>query len=104
MYIPVESNHTEYRDIFHRDTIHVSEKEIVYINGDSVIIYKDRIIYRELIRVDSIHLTDTIHVIVPVEKKSIANRFKSLQNGFMYVGIGFCIFYFIKFVWRKKIF
>lgn len=72
-YIPVENVHTEYVDKIREihDTLLLSDKETVYVNGDTIRIvrYVDR--YRTVYRQDTVHIerTDTIAKPYPVERK-----------------------------------
>ncbi|MDE6649303.1 MAG: hypothetical protein K2K45_05175 [Muribaculaceae bacterium] len=71
-YVPVETVRTEYKDRVNTEyvTDSVVNDRFVYINGDTVFIYKWRDRWRTEIKHDSIYInkTDTISVPYPVEK------------------------------------
>ena len=72
-YVPVETVRTEYRDRVNTEyvTDSVVNDRFVYINGDTVFIYKWRDRWRTEIKHDSIYINkiDTISVPYPVERK-----------------------------------
>lgn len=71
-YVPVESVRTEYRDNAHevRTTDSVTDTRFVYVNGDTVVDWRERVKWREKVVRDSIYieLVDTIREPYPVEK------------------------------------
>lgn len=72
-YVPVESVRTEYRDKINTEYIvdSVTDTRFVFVKGDTVIDYRDRVKWRDREVHDSIYInkTDTIRVPYPVEKK-----------------------------------
>jgi hypothetical protein len=103
-YIPVETVRTEYKTDTKIDSIHTSDSVYIYINGDTVIKYKERLIYRNKIQKDTIIQRDTIPVIKTEEKE--VNKLKWYQELLMLIGtfsIGY-IFYRIQKYVRNKIF
>ncbi len=72
-YVPVETVRTEYRDRVNTEHVvdSVMNDKFVYINGDTVFIYQDRIKWRTEVKHDSVYInkTDTIRVPYPVERK-----------------------------------
>lgn len=73
VYEPVESVSTEYKDKVREihATDSVTDTRFVFIKGDTVIDYRDRVKWREKLVHDSIyiHKTDSIPVPYPVERK-----------------------------------
>ena len=73
IYVPVESVRTEYRDAV-RD-IHTTDSVVdtryVYVNGDTVVDYRDRIKWRDREVHDTIYIerADSVAVPLPVEKE-----------------------------------
>ena len=71
-YVPVESVRTEHKDNIHEihTTDSVTDTRFVYIKGDTVLDYRERIKWKERIVRDSIYIehTDSIQVPYPVEK------------------------------------
>ena len=65
----VEYVRTEYRDRWHRDSVHVLDSVIVEAKGDTVYRTRWRIEYRDVLRVDSFVKVDTVTVPYPVERK-----------------------------------
>lgn len=72
-YVPVESVRTEYKDRVNKEYVidSVTDTRFVYIKGDTVIDWRDRVKWKEREVHDSIYInrTDTIRVPYPVEKK-----------------------------------
>jgi hypothetical protein len=70
-YVPVESLKTEYRDVFHRDSIFVQDSIYVYEKqrGDTIFIgiEKYSYLYRDKLIRDSVFIQDSIKVPYPVE-------------------------------------
>lgn len=67
-YVPVKEVQTEYRDRWHRDSVHVLDSVIVEAKGDTVYRTRWRIEYRDVLRVDSFIKVDTMTVPYPVER------------------------------------
>lgn len=67
-YVPVKEVQTEYRDRWHRDSVHVLDSVIVETKGDTVYRTRWRTEYRDVLRVDSFIKVDTMMVTYPVER------------------------------------
>lgn len=67
-YVPVKEVQTEYRDRWHRDSVHVLDSVIVETKGDTVYRTRWRTEYRDVLRVDSFIKVDTMTVPYPVER------------------------------------
>ena len=92
-YVPVETVRTEYKDRVNTEyvTDSVVNDRFVYINGDTVFIYKWRDRWRKEIKHDSIYInkTDTISVPYPVERKLTKwERTKMDFGGIAFGGVG----------------
>lgn len=72
-YVPVESVRTEYKDRVNTEYVvdSVTDTRFVFVKGDTVIDYRDRVKWRDREVHDSIYInkTDTIRVPYPVERK-----------------------------------
>ena len=72
-YVPVESVRTEYRDRINTEYVvdSVTDTRFVFVKGDTVVAYRDRVKWRDREVHDSIYInkTDTIRVPYPVERK-----------------------------------
>lgn len=72
-YVPVETVRTEYKDRVNTEyvTDSVTDTRFVFIKGDTVIDYRDRVKWREREVHDSIYInkTDTISVPYPVDRE-----------------------------------
>lgn len=66
--VPVEVVKTEYKDVYHHDSIFQKEYVNVYVKGDTV--FKDSIVtkYKEKQVHDTLITHDTIPKVVPIEK------------------------------------
>lgn len=71
-YVPVETVRTEYKDNVREvhTTDSVTDTRFVYIKGDTVFDYRDRVKWKEKIVRDSVYIqkTDSVQVPYPVEK------------------------------------
>lgn len=72
-YVPVETvvTDTTYINKVHRDSIYQRDSIYVHDLGDTVTIYRDRYVYRDKWRTDTLYVnrTDSIRVPYPVEKE-----------------------------------
>lgn len=72
-YVPVEKVRTEYKDKIREvhTTDSVTDTRFVYVKGDTVIDWRDRVKWREKLVHDTINIerTDSIPVPYPVEKE-----------------------------------
>lgn len=86
--VPVETIKTEYVYNGRVDSIVVKDSIDRYINGDTVILYKNHIQYRYINRTDTIVRTDTIPKITEVKIKETVevNRLKWYQESLMWIG------------------
>lgn len=86
--VPVETVRTEYVYNGRVDSIVVKDSIDRYINGDTVILYKNHIQYRYINRTDTIVRTDTIPKITEVKIKETVevNRLKWYQESLMWIG------------------
>ncbi len=92
-YVPVETVRTEYRDRVNTEYVvdSVVDNHYVYIKGDTVIDWRDRVKWRDREVHDSIYInkTDTIRVPYPVERKlSRWEQTKMDLGGFAFWALG----------------
>lgn len=75
-YVPVESVRTEYRDRINTEYVvdSVTDTRFIFVKGDSVIAYRERVKWKEREVHDTIYVdrTDSIRVPYPVERKVTA--------------------------------
>lgn len=98
MYVPVESVRTEYQDRYHRDSIYLLDSVFVREKGDTVLIHKYSIEYRDRIRVDSFCKTDSIQVPYPVEMQ--LGKWEQAKMDVGGVAIGALLLVFVIGVWK----
>lgn len=110
-YVPMESVRTEYRDNINeiRVTDSVTKESLVYINGDTVTVYRYIDRWRTKAVRDSILIlkTDTISKPYPVEKKlSVWQQTKMDYGGtaiiVMVITIVFSTVYLLRFCYVRK--
>ncbi len=110
-YVPVETVRTEYRDRVNTEYVvdSIVDNHYVYIKGDTVIDWRDRVKWRDREVHDSIYInkTDTIRVPYPVERKlSRWEQTKMDLGGFAFGGIVVAIIIIAILAWiarkRKK--
>lgn len=68
-YVPVDRVKTEFRDVFHRDSVFIRDSVIVVVKGDTVFRDRWRVEYRDRWRRDTIVRSDSIPLPYPVERK-----------------------------------
>lgn len=89
-YVPMETVRTEYKDRIQevRAVDSVTDTRFVYINGDTVIDYRDRVKWRDREVHDSIYInkTDTICIPYPVEKQ--LSKWEKAKMDFGGIAIG----------------
>ncbi len=72
-YVPVETVRTEYKDKMHEviTTDTVTDTRFVYVKGDTVVDWRDRVRWRDRVVHDSVYitLTDSVPVPYPVERE-----------------------------------
>lgn len=108
--VPVETVRTEYIHTGKVDSILIKDSIDRYVNGDTLILYRNHIQYRYVNRTDTIIRTDTIPKIVEVKIKETVevNHIKWYQETLMWIGgaailISFLyLFYILKLrKWKK---
>ncbi len=89
-YVPVETVRTEYRDRVNTESVvdSIVDNHYVYIKGDTVIDWRDRVKWKDREVHDSIYInkTDTIRVPYPVEKVKVEKQLAWWQTGLMWIG------------------
>lgn len=104
-YVPVETVRTEYKDKVKEvhTTDSVVDTRFVYVNGDTVIDYRDRVKWRKKLVHDSIYIerTDSIPVPYPVEKPLTRWQQTKMDFGGMAIG-GLLIAQCFAVVWLVK--
>lgn len=92
-YVPVETVRTEYQDNIREihTTDSVMNTHFVYINGDTVIDWRDRIRWRDRLVHDSIYIerNDTIREPYPVERE--LTRWEQTKMDFGGIAMGVCL-------------
>lgn len=91
VHVPVETIKYEDRVKVEKDTHYIRDSIYMYVKGDSVFKYVDRIVYRDIYKVDTIRVEIKKDVPYPVEVEKIVtvNKVKWYQRLLMYLG---CIF------------
>lgn len=86
--VPVETIKTEYIHDIIIDSIYERDSVDRYIKGDTVFLYREKIKYRYINKVDTILKTDTIPKIVKVKEKEVVevNHIKWYQEALMWIG------------------
>lgn len=104
-YVPVETVRTEYQDQVKEihTTDSVTDTRFVYIKGDTVIDYRDRVKWRERFVHDSVFIekTDTIRIPYPVERELTRWERAKMDFGGMAAG-GLALAVCIAVVWLIK--
>ena len=89
-YVPVETVRTEYKDNIREihTTDSVTDTRFVYVKGDTVIDYRDRVTWRDRYIYDSIYIerTDTIREPYPVERALTKWEQAKMDFGGMAIG------------------
>jgi hypothetical protein len=86
-YIPIETVRTEYKTNKETDSIYIRDSVNVYIRGDTVTIYKEKLVYKNNNKTDTIEKTDTIPVIHDVTKIKEVNVLTWYQKILMILGL-----------------
>lgn len=86
LFIPVESVRTEYKDKYHRDSIHLYDSIFVKEKNDTVWMEKYRYLYRDKYVTDSVFITDSIQVPYPVTEYVEVNKLRSWQYFLIWCG------------------
>lgn len=91
IYVPVETVRTEYKDNAHevRTTDSVTDTRLIYIQGDTVRDYHERIKWRERQVHDSLYINrvDTIRVPYPVESNLTKWQQTKMDMGGIAIGV-----------------
>lgn len=89
-YVPVETVRTEYQDKVREvhTTDSVTDTRFVYVKGDTVIDYRDRVRWRDRIVYDSIFIerTDSVEIPYPVERELTRWQRTKMDFGGMAMG------------------
>lgn len=89
-YVPVETIRTEYKDNIREvhTTDSVTDTRFVYVKGDTIIDYRDRVKWRDRFIHDSIYIeiSDTIREPYPVEKELTRWQQIKMDLGGMAIG------------------
>ena len=93
-YVPVETVRTEYKDRVNTEyvTDSVVNDRFVYINGDTVFIYKWRDRWRTETKHDSIYIEKTDTIIVPYAVERKLTRWEKVKNKVGGAAISFTLF------------
>ena len=106
-YIPIETNNTEYRDNYIRDSIYHQDSIVIRERGDTLILERHRYLYRDKFIRDSIYINDTTRIPYPVEvTKEVSKPLTRWQNFQIWCGriaIVFLLFA-LKIRKRKRLF
>lgn len=98
--VPITNTTVEYRNRLVHDSIYNHDSVYVYIKGDTVFKYKEKIAFRCINKTDTLLRTDTIKVPVVTTKKVIqkvtetkeVNKMYWWQKCFMWIGIALFLF------------
>lgn len=95
--VPVEVTKTEYVYQLKQDSVYIHDSINVYTKGDTVFKDKIKICYKSIIQKDTIHVTDSIPVIVRTTETKIqeVNKLKWYQKALNTVGLFSLLFLFI---------
>ncbi|MCD7899932.1 MAG: hypothetical protein LUH22_08665, partial [Bacteroides sp.] len=74
VYVPVHESRTEYRDLYHRDSIHILDSVFLKEKGDTVFLSRWRIQYVDRLKRDSVIVRDNIRVPYPVEVAKLVEK------------------------------
>lgn len=93
--VPIVNSKTHYRDIIQYDSIYIHDSIYVFVKGDTVIKYVEKITTKFIYKSDTIIKIDTVSVpvnvtntISKVETKNIeVNKLYWWQKSLMYLGI-----------------
>lgn len=104
VYIPMETVKTEYKNNYIRDSIYLHDSISVYQRGDTVFKDKFAYIFVDRLKIDSIHIRDSIPYPVVVEKPVYKDKPDSwLDTTQKYLGRLFLVVIIIGLiVWKLK--
>ena len=89
-YVPVESVRveTEYKDKFHRDSIHVFDSVYIREKGDTVWLTRWRTEYKDRLIRDSIFIRDSISIEVPYQVERVLTKWEKTKMDIGGLAIG----------------
>ena len=87
--VPVEvvKYKTEYIDRYKLDSILIKDSVDRFVKGDTLILYKQKIITRYIVSKDTINTTDSIEKPVYITKTVTTNKMNKVQSWLFYIGI-----------------
>lgn len=87
--VPVEvvKYKTEYIDRYKLDSILIKDSVDRFIKGDTLILYKQKLITRYIVSEDTINTTDSIEKPVYITKTVTTNKMNKVQSWLFYIGI-----------------
>lgn len=87
--VPVEvvKYKTEYIDRYKLDSILIKDSVDRFIKGDTLILYKQKLITRYIVSKDTINTTDSIEKPVYITKTVTTNKMNKVQSWLFYIGI-----------------
>lgn len=106
-YVPVESVRTEYMDkvVEKRDSVHVLDSVITYLNGDTIYIYKYRNVYKDIVRHDTISVVrcDSVYLPMPIERDLTFWEKTQMNFGILFIVVVClaCLYWIGKTVWYR---
>ena len=110
-FVPMETVKTEYKDIVNTEYVvdSVVDTRFVFIKGDTVIDYRDRVKWRDRVVHDSINInkTDTIRVPYPVEREhtkweKVKMDLGGMAFGSLLLGIIVLTVYLLRFCYSRQ--
>lgn len=87
--VPVEvvKYKTEYIDRYKLDSILIKDSVDRFIKGDTLILYKQKLITRYIVSKDTINTTDSIEKPVYITKTVTTNKMNKFQSWLFYIGL-----------------
>ena len=96
--VPVETIKTEYIEQVKYDSIYSKDSIYIIQKGDTIYNNKVQYLYKYKYLRDTINITDTIPKIVTVKDIQYINQLYTWQKILIVIGIGFILYWIIKFV------
>ena len=96
--VPVETIKTEYIEQVKYDSIYSKDSIYIIQKGDTIYNNKVQYLYKYKYLRDTINITDTIPKIVTVKDTQYINQLYTWQKLLIVIGIGFILYWIIKFV------
>lgn len=84
--VPIETVKLEYRTAIKTDSMYVHDSIMIYMLGDTVYRDKTKIVYRDILRIDTIHKTDSIEKPVYLTTETETHKLTSWQEFFFWSG------------------